>query len=80
MRISVEIGDYREPENNKPQEVEIYCDKEGLEYLIKELSKLKNNGDHAHFMTPSWGMNDLSEDKFVAKNDLVHHLKLTLIE
>lgn len=79
MRITVEISSYREPNNERPCEVEIYCDKEGLDYLIKELSKLKKAGDHAHFMTPSWGMDDLNEDKLVAKNDLAHHLKLTMV-
>ncbi len=79
MKITVEIGGYREPDKEKPCEVEIYCDKEGLDYLIKELSKLHNTGDHAHFMTPSWGMDDLSEEKVVSKNDLAHHLKLTLV-
>ncbi|MCH6583390.1 MAG: immunity protein 32 [Proteobacteria bacterium] len=79
MKITVEIGGYREPDKEKPCEVEIYCDKEGLDYLIKELSKLNNLGDHAHFMTPSWGMDDLSEEKVVAENDLAHHLRLTLI-
>ena len=37
MKITVEIGGYREPDKEKPCEVEIYCDKEGLDYLIKEL-------------------------------------------
>lgn len=79
MKITVEIGGYREPYKGKPAEVEIYCDKEGLEYLVKELSKLKNAGDHVHFMSPAWGMSDLSEDKLCYENDLAHHLKLTLI-
>ena len=79
MKITVEIGGYREPDKEKPCEVEIYCDKEGLDYLIKELSKLNNPGDHAHFMTPSWGMDDLSEKKVVTEYDLAHHLRLTLL-
>ena len=37
LKITVEIGGYREPDKEKPCEVEIYCDKEGLDYLIKEL-------------------------------------------
>ena len=79
MKLTVEIGDYREPTTNKPCEVEVYCDQEGLSYLIKQLSKLKAKGDHVHFMTPAWGMEDLSEEKIIASNDLAHHLKITLV-
>jgi len=79
MKITVEIGNTRDSKNNRPCVVEIYCDSEGLDYLLEELSELKKVGDHIHFMTPSWGEGDLSEDKQGAENDLAHHLKLTLI-
>ncbi len=80
MKITVEIGGFREQERIDPCVVEIYCDKEGIDYLIRNLTKLKNIGDHTHFMTPSWGMDDLSEDKIIDSNDLAHHLKVTLID
>ena len=79
MKITVEIGGYREPEKNRPCEVEVYLDKKGIEYLAKHLSTLNEPGDHVHFMTSSWGEGDLSEDKMVKENDLAHHLRLTLI-
>lgn len=80
MKITVETR--RAPGGEKegsPDVVEIYCDQEGLESLIMDLSRLKKPGDHAHFMTPSWGGYDLCEDKVLPINDLVHHLKLTLV-
>lgn len=79
MKITVEVGKYHEPDKERPCEVEIYADETGIDYLIKQLSSLKNAGDHVHFMTPEWGMDDLSEEKINVENDLVHHLKLTLI-
>lgn len=78
MKITVEISK-PQAKDGLPNEVEIYFDSEGLNYLIKHLSKLRVAGDHAHFMTPAWGMHDLSEVKEVAENSLVHHLRLTLI-
>lgn len=56
MKITVETR--RVPGGEKedsPDVVEIYFDNEGLAGLIEELSRLKEIGDHAHFMTPSWG-------------------------
>lgn len=79
MKITVEIGGFQEPVRVNPSVVEIYCDKEGLDYLIKSLIKLKNSGDHSHFMTPAWGMYDLSEDKVRSENDLAHHLRVTIL-
>lgn len=79
MKITVEVGKYREPIENKACVVEIYFDREGVRSFIDELSKLINPGDHLHFMTPEWGMDDLSEEKINIENDLVHHLRVTLI-
>lgn len=79
MKITVEIKPTSESEKERPSQVEIYCDQEGLESLIMDLSRLKKPGDHSHFMTPSWGMDDLCEDKVEPKNDLVHHLEVILI-
>lgn len=78
MKISVEITDFRDSDG-EPCEVEVYFDREGLNYILRELGKLKDVGDHVHFMTPSWGMDDLSEDKVINKNNLAHHLKLTIV-
>ncbi|MCC3304842.1 immunity protein 32 [Sneathiella sp. HT1-7] len=77
--MTVEIGSYREPERGRPCEVQIYCDREGLASLITKLSRLKEAGDHIHLMSSSWGPGDLDEDKYVAENDLAHHLRISLI-
>lgn len=78
MKITVETTAYRDSDDNAC-EIEVYLDKKGLEYLIKELECLKKPGDHVHFMTPSWGMSDLSEDKFRIENDLIHHFQVILV-
>ena len=78
MHITVELK-RRGAGMQKSPAIEIYLDMEGLQYFIEELSTLKDSGDHIHFMTPSWGMNDLSEQKQGLSNVLAHHLKLTLI-
>ena len=79
MRISVEIGNFRNPEANEPCEVEFWCDREGLDYLIKHLQKLDESGDHMHLMTPSWGMDDLSEEKENESSCIAHHVKVSLL-
>jgi hypothetical protein len=57
----------------------MFLDREGLEYFIRELERLKKSGDHVHMMTPSWGMDDLSEEKQAIEHILAHHLKITMI-
>lgn len=80
MKITVETRCVPEAKiGDSADVVEIYFDTEGLESLIEELSRLKEIGDHAHFMTPSWGGDELCEEKVLPINDLVHHLKLTLV-
>jgi hypothetical protein len=79
MKITVELAPAQSGDD-QPAQVEIYFDRKGLEYLIKYLSRLKKPGDHCHFMTPEWGMSDLSEDIQKEGNSIVHHLRTTLIE
>ena len=79
MKISVEITGYREPETELPCEVEIYFDSESIKYFVNELNKLREPGDHFHWMTNTWGLGDLSEEKVREENSIAHHLKITLI-
>ncbi len=60
-------------------EVELYLDDEALELLLKRLELLKRNRGHTHFMTPGWAGNELTEAKLVSSNDLVNHLRITII-
>ncbi len=76
MNISVEILNLNDGLEHDKAVVEINADAEGLEYLIKLLSDLKKNGDHFHLMTPAWGMDDLSDEKYHQKSVLVNHLEV----
>lgn len=50
-----------EKEKSDQGEVAICFDKEGLELLMEKLSKLRDNCDHLHLLTPSWSGNELTE-------------------
>ena len=76
MKVSVEILNFKDAGERDEAVVEINADKEGIDYLIKLLTDLKKNGDHFHMMTPSWGMNDLSEEKYHEGSVLVNHLEI----
>lgn len=64
--------------DEKHENVDIFCDKEGIELLLKKLTFLINNGGHVHLMTPSWAGNELTEDKQGTDTVLINHLKITL--
>ncbi len=80
MRITVEIG--RGRKNEAPCAVKIYFDEEGFDFLLERLSLIRNQKtDHVHFFTPSWGSEELSEEKiFRYSNYIAHHLKLTMVQ
>jgi immunity protein 32 of polymorphic toxin system len=43
-------------------ELEIHGDAQGLQDLIRSLSRVAQTGEHDHLMTPSWGGQELSEE------------------
>jgi len=59
-------------------EVEIYCDKEGLERLLRELAIVQKNGGHTHLMTPSWAGNELTEEQQGERTQLINHVLIVL--
>lgn len=61
-------------------EVEIFLDRKAFADLLQQLSLLKHPGDHAHFMTPSGGGQELTEQAQREGNTIVHHLRLSLVE
>ncbi len=65
--------------NSKQEAVEIYCDREGIDFLIDGLNLLRQRGGHDHLMTESWGGYELSEEKQGAENELINHLRLTVV-
>lgn len=82
MNISVEIKDGKQLERIRTEggEVEIYLDDEGLDFLLSQLSFLKDRRtDHVHLMTSAWGGGELSDELRNAAGVLVHHLRVLLI-
>lgn len=77
MIFTVEIKDAAKAQEESA-EVEIHLDQESLESFIKQLQMIQaGQTDHIHFMSESWGMGDLTEEKQGGnKNSLVHHLKV----
>ena len=77
MRFTVEVRGIKTPD---AMQVGICFDREGLADLLQELHHLREPGDHAHLMTPAWGMDHLTEEKVCPENELVNHLRITLVE
>jgi hypothetical protein len=75
MSISVEI---RESQvcGELVREVEIYCDREGLDSFIFYLESLRKNGGHIHLKTPAWAGSELSEKLQGRDTILVNHVCL----
>jgi Immunity protein 32 len=59
--------------NQKQETVEIFLDDEGIDRLIRLLTRLRGKRTHDHFMTPSWGGEELDEGTH-GENKLVNHL------
>lgn len=73
--LTIEIKDPEKAAEGS-SEIEIYCDREGLEELKRQLGFLDRGETHVHLMSESWAGNELTEEKQGAKNALVHHLKI----
>jgi len=77
--ISVEVK--LSKDKPAPESVEIYLDSKGLTDLQGRLSLLGHGDtDHIHLMTESWGLGDLSDEKHTNQNELIHHLKIILVD
>jgi hypothetical protein len=66
--------------SSKGEEVDISFDYEGLEFLIRSLTKLQTYRapDHNHLMSEEWGVGDLATDEPLHAT-VAHHLSLTLV-
>ena len=73
--LTVEIKDAADIEAGKA-EVEIYCDQEGLEELVRQLSFLQGGETHVHLMSESWAGVELTEVQQGKSNVLIHALKI----
>ena len=79
MNISVEIKDGDNLDRIKAEggEVEIYLDNEGLDFLLSQLSFLKDQRtDHVHLMTSTWGGGELTGGLRNPSSLPVHHLRV----
>ena len=73
ITVEVELDESNEPKDA----VSIYMDQEGLDEFIARLQLLRRNeDDHLHLMSESWGLGDLSESRIGKNSRIVHHLKL----
>lgn len=69
--LTVELGD-------ESRVVEIHCDRDGLETLIRHLKSLRRAGEHVHLKTPSWAGAELTEVRHGKSTTLVNHLVVGL--
>lgn len=65
--------------DEREEELDVVCDPDGLDKLIKELNKLRTNGGHIHLMTPSWAGNELTEERQTPNNLLINHMRVVLV-
>jgi hypothetical protein len=79
MMFTVELKDSDKLKAGEA-ELELYLDRAALDDLVQQLSFLRVPGDHAHFMTPSWGGHELAEGVKRRGNTILHHLRISLIE
>lgn len=63
--------------NQEREAVELYCDVEGLDRLLRKLTWLKERGGHLHFRTPTWAGDELTEELQGAGNRLINHLVIS---
>ncbi len=67
-------------DGNFSDEIEIYFDRKGLDYLSSQLNHIREGkNDHVHLMSESWGLGNLDEQKHKENNRIVHHLRFTLM-
>ena len=63
-------------------ELEIHCDQEGLDVLLRTLHRLADSKSslprHDHLMTPGWAGNELTEEKQGEQNTLLNKVTVRL--
>ncbi|GAC42104.1 Imm32 family immunity protein [Paenibacillus popilliae] len=62
--------------NDRDEKIEIHANELGLKFLISQLEKLLIEKSDLHLMTPSWGGDELSEEKQCETNKLISHVKI----
>ena len=54
------------------EQLEIHGNRMGIQELINLLSRVVDTSSHDHLMTPSWGGNELTEEKQGESNNLIN--------
>ena len=63
----------------RPNEIEIWLDKDGLSSLLAQLGFLSDGKtEHVHLMSKDWGGNHLSSKPVDSNNTVIHHVKILL--
>lgn len=65
--------------DQKSQKVELHLNEAGLTHLLDILNFIKANkkqDEHYHLMTPSWGGEELTEEKQNDASNLVNHFQV----
>ena len=66
-------------QSQDPDELEIYCDLEGLDSLLAQLHLLREGStDHLHLMSGSWGGTHLDDRVQRPTNLPIHHVTILL--
>ncbi|MGL5164889.1 MAG: hypothetical protein ACRC9K_03275 [Afipia sp.] len=74
MRISFEVS---KPEADGRVEIQLYLDRIGRDFLVKELGRLEfPDNDHFHMLSPAWGSDELTEERRNANASMGGHLKV----
>jgi hypothetical protein len=58
------------------EKLEIHANEKGLIYLKEQIEMLLEHKQGIHLMTPSWGGEELTEEKQGKDNTLIHHVKI----
>jgi hypothetical protein len=67
------------PAGGSPEQLYVYCDRDGLETLIAQLSLIEcGETEHIHLFSLSWGDGDLADDPYDPSNTPLHHVKVML--
>lgn len=59
--------------------LEIQIDRAAIDQLIKDLTALKDAGDHFHYFSEDWGGHNLTIDPHHPQSAPVHHIKITKV-
>ena len=77
MRLSFEVS---APTQDGGVEIEVWLDRTGRDYLVRELSKLSDTGDHFHLFSRAWFFsgNQLTEERRNVGSSVGRHVKVYL--